>query len=77
MHIFLTPAALTTCQKCNAPVRPHTICSHCGYYKGREVINVLAKLSRKERKVKEKEIKTVEKEQKSMSPMTVEELSKK
>jgi len=57
MHIFITPAALTNCQKCNAPVRPHTICKRCGHYKGQEFINVLGKLTKKERKIKEKEIK--------------------
>ena len=64
MHIFITPAALTHCQKCNAPLKPHTVCKKCGYYKGVEVINVLSKLNKKERKVKEKEIKEVEKENK-------------
>jgi len=83
MHIFIKPAALTTCQKCKAPVRPHTVCSHCGYYKGREVINVLGKLTKKERKIKEKEMHDVERGQKTpdlpggKAPMTMEELSKK
>ena len=64
MHIFITPTALTVCQKCKASVRPHTICKHCGFYKGKEFINVLGSLNKKERKIKEKEIKEVEKEQK-------------
>ncbi len=75
MHIFIKPVALTTCQKCNAPVRPHTICKHCGYYKGQEFINVLGKLTKKERKRKEKEMKETEKE-KGIAPMSMEELSK-
>ncbi len=61
MHIFIKPTALAVCQKCGVKVRPHTICKHCGYYKGREVINVLGKLTKKERKVRETEIKEVEK----------------
>ncbi len=77
MHIFITPAALTTCPKCKAPVRPHTICQHCGYYKGKEVINVLGKLTKKERKLKEKEIKEAEKEHSHQAPMSMEEMSKK
>ncbi len=76
MHIFITPAALTQCKKCNAKVRPHTVCSHCGYYKGQEFINVLGKLNKKERKAKEKEMKEVEKEGEK-GPMSMEELSKK
>ncbi len=77
MHIFIKPASLTTCQKCNAPVRPHTICKHCGYYKGKEFINVLGKLNKKERKIKEKEMQKVEKDQKAEQSMTMEGLSKK
>ena len=77
MHIFITPATLTTCQKCKAPVRAHTVCSHCGYYKGIEFINVLGKLTKKERKIKEKEIKKTEQDQKVDTSMTMEELSKK
>jgi ribosomal protein L32 len=63
MHIFITPATLTTCQKCKAPVRPHTVCAQCGYYKGREFVNVLGAMTKKERKAKEKHIHNVEKEQ--------------
>jgi len=77
MHIFITPAALATCQKCKKPIRPHTVCKYCGYYKGREVVNVLGKLTKKEKKAKEKEMKAFEKEQKNDNPLTMEELSKK
>ncbi len=65
MHIFITPAALSTCPKCTKPVRPHTMCKHCGYYKGKQVVDVMATLTRKERKGREKEMKEVEKVQKS------------
>ena len=77
MHIFITPAVLTVCQKCKAKVRPHTICGHCGYYKSPEVINILGELTKKERKIKEKEMKKVEKEQTKESAMSMEEMSKK
>ncbi len=62
MHIFITPAVLATCQKCKKPVLPHTVCKNCGYYKGNQVIDVMAKLTKKEKKIKEKEIKQVEKQ---------------
>lgn len=75
MHIHITPVSLTLCQKCKKPVRPHTVCKSCGYYKGNEVINVLGKLDKKERKAKEKEIKEAEKEHKQEA-MTMEALSK-
>ncbi|HLD70592.1 MAG TPA: 50S ribosomal protein L32 [Negativicutes bacterium] len=61
MHIFINPVALATCKKCGRAVKPHTICSNCGYYKGKEMINVMAKLTKKEKKVREKEIKEAEK----------------
>ena len=32
------------------------LCQNCGYYGGRQVIDVLAKLDKKERKKKEKEL---------------------
>ena len=77
MHIFLKEPTLTHCLKCGKPVLPHTVCPYCGFYKGREVINVLAKLERKERKKREKEIKEKEKEIKKEKPLSLEELSKK
>lgn len=61
MHIFITPAALTTCLKCGKTVRPHAICKYCGYYKNREVINVLDKLTKKEKKAREAEMKEAQK----------------
>lgn len=74
MHIYLKEPALTVCQKCGKPVLAHTLCKNCGFYKGREVIDVLKDLTKKERKKKEKEI--TEKEQNKKS-LTMEELSKK
>jgi hypothetical protein len=43
----------------------HTACKNCGHYKGKEVVDVMAKLTKKEAKNREKEIKTAEKESKS------------
>jgi len=58
---------------------PHTVCFNCGYYKGVKVIDVLKKLTKKEKKLKEKEIagKEEKKEEKSTKkPLSWEELSK-
>lgn len=77
MHIYITPVALTSCKKCGKPVRPHVVCPHCGYYKGKEVINILGKLTKKEKKQKEREMASIEKEKKKESPLSMEELSKK
>jgi large subunit ribosomal protein L32 len=65
MHKYIKKVRLSVCPKCKKPVLPHTVCLNCGVYNGKEVINVLASLSKKEKKIKEKEIKTAEKEQTS------------
>lgn len=56
LHIFLKEPSLTKCPKCGSLCLPHTLCSSCGYYRGREVVDVLAKLDKKERKKREKEM---------------------
>ena len=55
-NIFISASALTVCPKCGKPCLPHTVCLNCGYYKGVEVIDVLKKLTKKEKKLREKEI---------------------
>ncbi len=75
MHLFAKRPALGVCSKCGKEVQPHAICWNCGYYKGREVVNVLEKLNKKEQKKREKEMTAHEKEEKK--PLTMEELSKK
>ena len=79
MHIFIKAPALTVCPKCGKKALPHTVCSNCGYYKGREVIDVLKKLNKKEKKQKEKELSGKEKEGKvtENKPLSMEGLSKK
>lgn len=56
MHIFLKKPNLGPCAKCGKPVQPHRVCLNCGYYKGRLVLDVLKKLTKKEKKQKEKEL---------------------
>lgn len=47
---------LTICPRCQEPVAAHTACPNCGTYRGREVIDVLKKLDKRERRAKEKEL---------------------
>lgn len=61
MHLFIKPTALSVCIKCKKAVLPHTVCLNCGSYKGKEIVNVFSKLTKKEKKTKEKEIKSAEK----------------
>ena len=39
-HDFLKARSLTTCTNCGSMRLPHTVCPECGYYKGREVLEV-------------------------------------
>jgi len=64
MHKNIKRVVLSLCPKCKKPILSHTACRNCGFYKGKEVINVLASLTKKEKKSREKEIKAVEKEAK-------------
>jgi large subunit ribosomal protein L32 len=76
-HIFIEGPKTTSCPKCGKPVLAHTVCQNCGFYKGNEVIDVMKKLTKKERKKKQKEIETQEGEEKKAKPLSMEELSRK
>ena len=39
-HDFLVAPNLSVCTNCAAPVMPHRVCPNCGYYKGRQIIEV-------------------------------------
>ena len=54
-HLALTKTFISVCSKCDKAVLPHHICAYCGHYNGREVIDVLAKLDKKEKKKRLKE----------------------
>jgi len=51
-HRALTTASLQLCLECGSPKLPHTTCPNCGKYNKREVINVSARLAKKEKKKK-------------------------
>ena len=76
-HHALKLAVFGICSKCGESILPHHTCVNCGFYKGREVIDVLAKLEKRERKQKAKELAGQEKEQQTKKPLSAEELSKK
>jgi len=35
-HKLILPT-LIDCPNCHQPTRPHSACSHCGFYKGRKI----------------------------------------
>jgi len=51
-HLALKKQVLVACGHCKKMIKPHTVCSYCGYYKGREVVNVLAKTLKRQEKMK-------------------------
>jgi large subunit ribosomal protein L32 len=32
--------ARASCARCKSPIRPHTACGTCGYYAGRQVVQI-------------------------------------
>ena len=34
------PPASATCTRCKSPLKPHTVCTVCGFYAGRQVVQV-------------------------------------
>jgi large subunit ribosomal protein L32 len=76
-HHALNKKHFFACPKCGEPVLPHRVCQNCGTYAGKEMIDVMAKLTKKEKKQKEKEMAAQEKEQVHEKSLNIEDLSKK
>lgn len=47
-HHALKAPALATCENCGATRRPHNMCLECGFYNGRQVIDLKAKKEARE-----------------------------
>ena len=61
-HLKLKKPGLVKCPNCGNLILPHRVCPYCGYYKGKMVIDVFAKLTKKEKKMKKKELEERKKE---------------
>ncbi len=46
-HDALETANLVICSNCGVMTLPHTVCPSCGFYKGREVIEIKKKEKKK------------------------------
>lgn len=79
MHIYAKVSAMISCPKCGKSALPHIACQACGFYKGKEAIDVFKKLNKKEKKAKEKEManKETEDKKKETESLNMESLSKK
>ncbi len=54
-HHALTGPRLSKCAKCGAPHLRHRACLTCGTYRGKQVVDVVAKVQKKEDKRKARE----------------------
>lgn len=55
-HHKLVKKRYPACDHCGTPKLGHAVCQNCGFYRGRQVVDVLARLDKKERKKKEQEL---------------------
>ncbi len=39
-HLKIAVAALQACPQCHSKMQPHHVCPTCGYYAGREVVEI-------------------------------------
>lgn len=76
-HLALKKRSFFVCSNCQQSVLGHRVCQNCGFYKGRQIIDVLAKLSKKEKKKREKELAAQETAKEKQPQLSLEELSRK
>lgn len=53
-HLALKAPTLAVCKNCKAHYRPHHMCLACGYYNGRQVIDLEAKKTSREARMNAK-----------------------
>ena len=53
-HHALKAQGLSVCPDCKAKRLSHIVCTNCGKYNGRVVVDVMAKTLKKEKKLKSK-----------------------
>ncbi len=61
-HQAFKVLGVSRCLKCGQPILPHQACKNCGTYKGREVLDVMKRLTKREQKKRAKELKEQETE---------------
>jgi large subunit ribosomal protein L32 len=54
-HHALKAANLSTCSNCGAQHRPHHMCLSCGFYNGRQVMDLGAQKAKRDARIKAKE----------------------
>jgi large subunit ribosomal protein L32 len=77
---FIRPKVAIKCNNCNNPILPHTVCSSCGYYKGKKILTTkierLLKRGEKRSKQKKAEINKIKETQGNNEQLNNEQLNK-
>ena len=53
-HHALSAPVLSVCKNCGASHRPHNMCLECGFYNGRQVMDLAAKKEKREARMQAK-----------------------
>ena len=53
-HHALDSTSFAKCENCQALKRRHTVCSACGFYRGKKVVDMIKKVEKKQAKAKAK-----------------------
>ncbi|MBI2627488.1 50S ribosomal protein L32 [Candidatus Nomurabacteria bacterium] len=51
-HHALAKANFSKCEHCKALKKRHTVCSACGFYRGKKVLDLVKKTEKKQKKEK-------------------------
>ncbi len=52
-HHALTGPTLSACGHCGAPHLPHHMCRACGWYNGRQILDLVSEKAKREKRLKE------------------------
>ncbi len=55
-HHALKTTNFAKCENCKEPKIRHTVCSSCGFYRGKKILDLIKKEEKKQKKIKAKEI---------------------
>lgn len=55
-HDALKARRFVKCENCGTEKMGHAICKSCGFYKGKQMLNVVAKAEKKAKKAKAKRV---------------------
>ena len=53
-HHALSSVSFMKCENCKAMKKGHTVCSSCGFYRGKKVLDLVKKIEKKQKKAKAK-----------------------